>query len=77
MRAAIARFLLRIVRMLIKEIFLGCLDMILQQAASWLGVLEGQEGERGSAEGGEQGGGQAEALAEEGGVGEDGLLPLD
>ena len=50
--------------------------MILQQAASWLGVLEGQ-GERGSAEGGEQGGGQAEALAEEGGVGEDGLLPLD
>ena len=61
--------------MLIKEIFLAGLDMILQQAASWLGVLEGQEGERGSAEGGEQGGGQA--LAEEGGVGEGGLLPLD
>ena len=75
MRPEIARFLLKIVRMLIKEIFLAGLDMFLQQAASWFGVLEGQEGERGSAEGGEQGGGQA--LTEEGGVGEGGLLPLD
>ena len=75
MRPEIARFLLKIVRMLIKEIFLAGLGMFLQQAASWFGVLEGQEGERG-AEGGEQGGqAVAEALAEEGGVGlgEDGL----
>ena len=76
MRPEIARFLVKFVRKLIKEIFMAVLDLFLQNAARWLGVLEGQEGERGTEGGGEQGGqAVAEALAEEGGVGlgEDGL----
>ena len=68
MRAAFVRILLRILRMLIKEVFLACVDMILQQAASAMGVFEGQGA---SAEGGEQGG---RARAEEGAGGEGGLL---
>ena len=58
--------------MLIKEVVLSCVDTILQQAASAMGVgLEGQ----GASEGGGQGGlALGRAPAEEGAGGEGGLL---
>ena len=65
MRPLIARFLVKFVRKLIKELFMAILDLLLQNAARWLGVVEEEEGER-----------DPVALAEEGvggGLGEDGL----
>ena len=65
MRPFIARFLVKFVRKLIKELFMAILDLLLQNAARWLGVVEEEEGER-----------DPVALAEEGvggELGEDGL----
>ena len=45
MKQFIARFLVKLVRKLIKELLMAILNLLLQKAARWLGVVE-EEGER-------------------------------